>query len=300
MLSKKSLISILIIFTLCIGSVCIVCADSGTGTFKELAKEVSGDKTGTITLTKNYANTDGYDSDGIEITSDNLVIKGEEGKDITIDAQYAGRVFNANGTKNVTFENINFINGNCSDAGGALLLGEEASNSAKNCHFSNCYSDSFGGAIDGNAIGCQFDGCSANYHGGAIFDGSAINCTFNSCFSQSCGGAISYHNATNCKFVDCYAWWRGGALYEADAVGCNFTNIYASEGGSMYKGDAFNCDFQDSIAKNGSGGAIYEGSAKGCSFSGCSVINGEGNAMFGGTATDCEIDKADTSGVTIK
>lgn len=301
MFNKKMVLAISLLAVI-FASMCIVSADdSGEGSFKELAKLVSGDnKTGVITLTKNFANTDGYDADGIKITGDNLVIRGEEGKDITIDAKSAGRIFNANGTKNVTFENIHFVNGNSSDAGGAVLLGEEPSSSVKNCQFDNCYSDAFGGAVDGNAIGCTFEDCSANYHGGAIFDGSATNCTFNDCFSKSCGGAISYHKATNCQFTDCYSYWQGGALYEVEAIGCDFKNCYSSEGGSMCGGSAFNCNFQDSLAKNGNGGATLNTTAKGCSFSGCSVTNGEGNAMYGGTATDCKLDKADAVKVNFK
>lgn len=300
MFNKKIILALSLLFVI-FASVCIVSADdSGDGTFEDLAKLVSGDdKTGVITLTKDYVNTDGYDADGIKITGKNLVIKGEEGKDITIDAQSAGRIFDANGTKNVTFENINFVNANSSKAGGAILLGEEPSNSVKNCQFENCYSDEFGGAVDGNAIGCTFEDCSANYHGGAVFDGSATNCTFNDCFSKSCGGAISYHKATNCKFTDCYSYWEGGAIYEVEAVGCDFTNCFSSEGGSMFGGSAFNCHFQDSLAKKGNGGAILNGTAKGCSFTACSVTNGEGNAMYGGTATDCKLDKSDAVNVKI-
>lgn len=303
MVNKKSIIALSVLIVIFAASLCMVVADSGSGagTFKELASEVSGDdKTGTITLTKNYVNTDGYDEGGIKITADNLVIKGEEGKDITIDANDAGRIFDANNTKNVTFENINFVNGNSSKAGGAVVLGDEKSNCAKNCVFEDCYSDEFGGALDGNAVGCTFNDCSANYHGGAIFDGSATNCTFDDCFSKSCGGAISYHEATNCKFTDCYAYWQGGGVYECKAVGCDFTNCFASEGGSMYHGSAFNCKFDNSVAKNGNGGAICEGTAEGCHFSGCSVTNGEGNAMYGGTATKCDLKDSDAVGTTIK
>lgn len=299
-MSRKKIMAacILLIF---LASMCVVVADSSSGTFKDLASKVSGnDKTGVIVLDQNYVNSDGFDANGINITGKNLIIKAKDGQTVTIDANNAGRIFNANNTKNVTFENINFINGNSSKAGGAVVLGNEKSNSAVNCTFENCYSNEFGGALDGNAVGCTFKSCSANYHGGAIFEGSAVKCTFNNCFSKSCGGSISYNNATDCKFTDCYSYWRGGALFEADAVACEFVNCYSSEGGSMYKGSAFNCKFENSIAKNGSGGAIYEVNAEGCSFSGCTVSNGEGNAMYGGTATNCKLEKSDASNVKMK
>ena len=109
MFNKKILTAFAILTVIIVGSLCAVVADSDSsaGTFKDLASEVSGDnKTGTITLTKNYINNDNYDSDGVKITGKNLVIKGEEGKDITIDANNMGRIFDANNTQNVTFENI--------------------------------------------------------------------------------------------------------------------------------------------------------------------------------------------------
>ena len=303
MFNKKILIALTILAVIFVGSLCVAVADSssGQGTFKDLASEISGDnKTGVITLTKNYVNTDNYDADGVKVTGKNLVIRGEKGKEITIDANNVGRIIDANNTQNVTFENINFVNGNSTKGGGAVVLGDEKSNSAVNCNFEHCYSNEFGGALDGNAFNCNFKDCSANYHGGAIFDGSATNCTFENCFSLSCGGAISYHNATNCKFTDCYSYWRGGALYEANAIGCEFKNCYSSEGGSMYHGNAFNCKFENSAAKNGNGGAILDGTAEGCTFNSCSVMNGTGNAMYGGTAKNCQLDKADASNVTMK
>lgn len=299
MFDKKKILIVSLVVLLFLVTTCVVFADSA-GTFKDLASKVSGDdKTGVIVLDKDYINTDNYDVDGIKITGKNLIIKAEKGKTVTIDAKNAGRIFNANGTQNVTFENINFVNGNSSKAGGAVVLGDEKSNSAVNCNFKDCYSNEFGGALDGNAVGCTFEGCSANYHGGAIFDGSATNCTFKNCFSKSCGGAISYHEATNCKFIDCYSYWRGGAIFETKAVGCDFTNCYSSEGGSLYNGSAFNCKFENSVAKNGNGGAICEGTAEGSSFSGCTA-SGEGNAMYGGTATNCKLNKEDATNVKMK
>lgn len=300
MFDNKKILVVLVFAVLFLVTANAVFADSGSGTFKDLASKVSGDdKTGVIVLDKDYVNTDNYDAGGIKITGNNLVIKADKDKPVTIDANNVGRIFDANGTKNVTFENINFVNGNSTKQGGAVVLGDEESNSAVNCNFKNCYSDQFGGALDGNAVGCNFEDCSANYHGGAIFDGSATNCTFKNCFSLSCGGAISYHEATNCKFTDCYSYWRGGATFETKAVGCEFTNCYSSEGGSMYNGSAFNCKFENSVAKNGNGGAICEGTAEGSSFSGCTA-SGDGNAMYGGTAVNCKLNKEDAANVKMK
>lgn len=283
-------------------SICVY-ADEGSdvGTFEELASIVSGeDKTGEIVLTKNFVNTDSYDESGIQVTGHDLVIKGEPGKNITIDAKSAGRIFNANGTKNVRFENINFVNGNASGAGGAVILGDELSNKVVNCTFEGCSASEFGGALDGNAENSIFKNCNSKYHGGAIFDGSATNCEFNNCFSESQGGAISYHKASNCTFTNCYARWQGGALYQSDAVGCTFIKCYASEGGSMFEGSAFDCQFEDSVAKNGSGGATYNVIASGCKFTGCGVNGGEGSAMYGGSATNCELSSDEAVNVTMK
>ena len=301
MLNKKTIVIVGLLIV--IGASLCVYANEGsdTGTFEELASLVSGDdKTGEIVLTKNFVNTDGYDASGIKITGHDIVIKGEPGKDITIDAKSAGRIFNANNTHNVRFENIRFINGNTSGAGGAVVLGDELSNKVVNCTFEGCSASKFGGALEGSAENSVFKNCSSKYHGGAIFDGSATNCEFDNCFSESQGGAISYHNATNCTFTNCYAWWQGGTLYHADAVGCKFINCYAAEGGSMYEGSAFDCQFENSAAKNGNGGATYNVTATVCKFTGCTVTNGEGSAMYGGSATNCELGADEAVNVTMK
>ena len=293
--SKLLLILSLVLFVLAT-SVCVfsdenVSANPNDATFEELASLVSGDdKTGEIVLSKNYVNTDNYDANGIKVTGNNLVIKGEPGKDVTLDANNAARIFNANGTKNVTFENIKFINANANGAGGAIYLGDEETNKVVNCSFEKCSSSEFGGALDGNAINSTFKKCNTTYHGGAIFEGSALNCNFEDCYSTSCGGAISYHSASNCNFTNCYAWWQGGALYQADAIGCKFVNCYASEGGSMYEGTAFNCYFEHSAAKNGCGGGMYHGTAIGSKFTACSVTNGTGSEMYGTTIMSCDYD----------
>lgn len=264
-------------------------SNTNEGTFDELASLVSGsDKSGEIILAKNYINTDNYDANGINITANNIVIKAEKGKEITIDANNAGRIFNANGTKNVTFKNIKFVNANATGAGGAVILGKEESNNAVNCSFEKCSSSEFGGALDGNAINCSFKNCSSNYHGGAIFEGSAMGCNFEDCFSTNCGGAISYNTAFNCNFTNCYANWQGGALYQADAINCKFVNCNSSEGGSMYEGSAFGCYFEHSSATNGNGGGIYRGTAIDSKFTGCSVTGGEGSAMYGTNAINCD------------
>ena len=270
------------------------------GNFKELAEKVHKSDEKCIVLSKDYINSDNYTSEGIKINKDNLIIKAEEGKEITIDAKNIGRIFDANNTKNITFENIKFINANSSSSGGAVLLGDEESNHVVNCEFENCYSDTFGGALNGNAINSTFIECSAKYHGGAIFDGSAENCTFEKCFSTSCGGAMSYNEAINCKFNDCYSYWRGGALYEVNSFKCSFVNCYSSEGGSMYEGSAFCCYFEMSGAKNGNGGGMYGGSAIGCDFKGCYVNNGTGSAMYEGTSIDSNFNANNVSDVNVQ
>ncbi|AWX31696.1 hypothetical protein [Methanosphaera sp. BMS] len=295
MLNNKILIIILLALIVLVTSACVVSdedvtkSNSNEGTFEQLASLVSGsDKSGEIILTKNYVNTDNYDENGINISASNVVIKAEQGKDITIDANNAGRIFNANGTRNVTFENIKFINANATGAGGAVVLGKEDNNKVVNCSFENCSSSEFGGALDGTAYNCSFKNCSTVYHGGAIFEGSAMGCVFEECYSTSCGGAISYNSATNCNFTNCYAYWQGGALYQADAINSKFVNCNASEGGSMYEGSAFGCFFEHSTATNGSGGGIYQGTAIESKFTACSVNGGEGSAMYGTNAINCD------------
>ena len=288
---KKIVLILFMIIVIISMSFCSAIADSNSaiGSFKELSHKIQSSDDNVIILSKDYINNDNYDEEGIRITGNNLIIKGDSNKNITLDASHSSRIFNAKKCENVTFENINFKNANISKgAGGAVYLGDVKSNSVVNCTFENCYSAEFGGALDGNAYDSTFINCSSKYHGGAIFEGSSDNCKFIDCFSTSCGGAISYKNAINCSFLNCYSYWRGGALYLVDAIDCDFVNCWSSEGGSMYEGSAFACYFENSIAKNGNGGGICGGSVIGCKFVGCSVNNGQGAAMYKGTALDCD------------
>ena len=299
--NRKSFLIIGVIFLIIIPSCCFALNNnSSDGNFNELSDIINKSSSGdTVVLSKNYINSDNYSSAGIGIDADNIIIKGADGKQITIDATNVGRIFNANNAQNITFENIKFINANSSDAGGAILLDDDESNRAVNCVFENCYSDTFGGALNGHAQNCTFRDCSAKYHGGAIFNGSAEDCIFNNCFSTSNGGAMSYNEAINCQFIDCYSYWRGGALYEADAFNCKFNNCFSSEGGSMYGGSAFCCYFEMSGAKNGNGGGMNGGTALACTFVSCYVNNGTGSAMYGGTGMDCNFESNTVSNVSI-
>lgn len=254
--------------------------------FKQLEDEINKNNKNIIILSDNYTNSDNYASSGINITSKNLIIKGNDSKHITIDANYFGRIFDANHTENITFENIRFINTNFN--GSAVLLGNGKNNAVINCTFENCYSENCGGAIEGNAINCVFSNCNAKYHGGAVFNGDCKNCTFKNCSSKEYGGAMYCKKALNSKFIECNSNLKGGALYNGEAINCEFIKCYSQEGGAMYDGSAFCCNFKESYTKNGNGGGMYSGSATGCTFISCYSNNGTGEAMYKGTCFDCD------------
>ena len=254
--------------------------------FKQLEAKINENNTNIIILSDNYTNNGNYTDSGINITSKNLIIKGNDTKKITIDANHMGRIFDANNTSNITFENIRFINADFN--GSAILLGNGKNNSVINCTFENCHSNNFGGAIEGNAFNCVFNNCSAENYGGAVFNGFCENCTFKNCSAKEYGGAMYGQKAFNCKFVECHSILKGGALYDSEAFNCEFLKCYSQEGGAMHGGSAFCCYFKESYTKNGNGGAMYCGSATGCTFVSCYSNNGTGEAMYKGTSFDCD------------
>ncbi|MBR0271401.1 MAG: Ig-like domain repeat protein, partial [Methanobrevibacter sp.] len=94
---------------------------AGTGTFINLNETINslGDNQ-TVTLDSDYT----YDNDtdyafvnGIVINQNNFTV---DGNGVTIDGNSLARIFIINGN-NVTLKNINFINGNATDNGGAIL-----------------------------------------------------------------------------------------------------------------------------------------------------------------------------------
>ncbi len=242
------------------------------GNFTELENLVSGeDKTGIITLEKNYTKKNGGYSDGIIIHGHDLIIQGAQGKEITIDANYYGCIFTVVGN-NITIKNIKFINGGDVNCAGAIYWSyREVNGSIVNCSFVNCSAGHNGGAVywdeysnNGFIDGCSFVNCSAGDFGGAVYwddyanNGTLCNCNFVNCSSFSLG----------------VVYWGG---YQGKLSNCKFTSCFSVDGGAIYW-DSVNGSISDSSFVNCSseysGGAIYldtSGILSGCNFTGCSA-----------------------------
>ena len=186
-------------------------SEGGTGSFTDLNKFINVDNSGntTITLNGNYKYAAGDDDFryGVVI-SRGLII---DGKGCTIDGSSGARMFLVNTTNEITFKNINFINGNAtSDSSkgcfGGAISSDQLENSKLtviNCNFTNNYAQMSGGALYGEkanstAINCIFIQNSA-WHGGAAYSSYAINCTFDQNTADE-GGALYYCNETFCTF----------------------------------------------------------------------------------------------------
>ena len=258
---------------------------SSAGTFTDLNKLINEDyaENTTIYLSNNYtydsatASDENYRS-GIKITHDLTIY----GNGITIDGSHKARIFQIDYLVNqVTFKNINFINGNVTVTqdssvtyGGAIYSLEWNKALAEGCNFTNNTAQEYGGALfNVNADKCNFNentankggaiyGCDANNctftqntakQGGAIYGGTANNCTFTQ-NTANVGGAMYSGTANNCTFTKNNAT-QGGAIYNSNADKCNFTQNTATFGGAMNKGNADKCNFTQNTANKG--GAIY-------------------------------------------
>ena len=263
--------------------------EGNAGTFHDLNEAINGNEDSTITLTKNYAynGVDDYDSDFKEGIVINRPVE-IYGNGITIDGSNMARIFYVNAT-DVSFHDINFINGYSEVYGGAI--GQDASNiyTAINCTFTQNNAQ-YGGAIaGGNATNCTFTQNNAQY-GGAMCSGIATNCTFTQNTATS-GGAIADGNVSNCTFIKNIASENGGALLESNATNCTFIkNTALFGGGAIYKGEVINCTFIENIVDStfilsGGGGAISDGAAINCTFNGNDALIG--GAIYRGEAINC-------------
>lgn len=138
-----------------------------------------------LELTNDYAYTD-IDAEfinGIAITKDNFTI---DGKGHTIDGVGLARIFNIT-ANNVTLKNINFINGNSKNNGGAIYF--NGTGTVINCEFYKNYAP-YGGTIyiysEMNVTNCKFIENAAEY-------GGAINNNGKTIINNS---KFTYNNAT--------------------------------------------------------------------------------------------------------
>jgi len=215
-----------------------------------------------------------YKSSGSEIIiSKDITLEGINGR-ATLDGDFTSGIININSCR-VTLNNLNFINAESTDFGGAINIHcDNANASINNCTFLNNTAKDGGGIyaygdINLSVINCEFINNSAG-DGGAIyaFGHSLIikDCKFYNNVGLdyfSMGGAIrGGDNIINCIFVNNSANdGIGGAIEEArNVVNCTFINNHAPSGGALYEAkNVVNCTFinNSAIGNEGFGGAIW-------------------------------------------
>ena len=259
-------------------------------TFSDLNSEINSNDNSEIYLKHNYTFNSDFDEEfkkGIVIDRAITVW----GNGFTLDGNNSARIFNV-ANSNVVFHDINFINGNTADNGGAI----NGKCSAANCNFTR-NTAGFGGAVTGaDCVNCRFTQNSANYRGGASCGGSFENCIFTGNFAYHEGGAyylgsnMKIYSITNCSFtensaneggaisiqfpeycrvVDCTftantASWIAGAVNSVICENCTFIENSADYGGAMRYGWAINCIFLGNSAIFG--GASFEGGCRNSTF----------------------------------
>lgn len=261
------------------------------GTFTALQKKISDAPAGsTITLERDYAYNDGFDTEGIQIERDLTI----EGNGHTLNGMSQSRIFQTVGAKTssctLVLNNINFRNGK-GDLGGAIYSYESHYQSGSydygynywhitvsNCNFQSNTASSEGGAISATYLtvrNCKFISNTAGSDGGAVRareDSSFEGCTFKSNAASSEGGAVSLNSPnsgrdysfSNCAFESNRADDAGGAVYCWGGLSldkCQFTSNDCKESGGAVNTAAGHLYVNDtSFEKNHAardGGAIY-------------------------------------------
>ena len=256
--------------------------------FISLDSKINGNQDEIVILEKDYAYDDSTDEsykEGINITRKVTI----DGQNHTISGSNQARIFNIS-SSDVTIMNINFIKGNVSDSGGAILWNGD-NGKLIGCNFTNNTANGMGeggdtgdgGAIywngdNGKLTGCNFTQNQAGV-GGAIYwngDNGIVN---NNTFTNNTaldGGAICWggiylkeylgNNGTinNNTFIQNQAGQAGGAIdfisHNGTINNNTFTNNTARVGGAIYwqfgnQTTLNNNTFTNNTAKGG--GAIY-------------------------------------------
>lgn len=213
-----------------------------------------------LTLEKDYIRVDG-DKD-IQINK-NFTVDGK-GK-YTVDARKLGGIFNVAAGNTLTLKNLTLINGNATEAGGAIL---------------NIYGEIL-------VYDCKFINNTAEA-GGAIAN-AGLSTIVNSQFENNhaeIGGAIasvdSVLNVSGSKFINNSAVDGGGAIAatkEASISNSIFDNNTADQGGAIILGEGNNFRVSDSNFTNN----------KANTFGGAIELNNtqttvEGSTFYGNTA----------------
>ena len=262
-----------------------ILSDDDDGTFTSLQKIIDNSKeNSTITLDKDYAYDDGFDTRGIKINQNNLTI---DGNGHTIDGLSKSRIFLVKYglvlPNQVTLKNIKFVNGNTTLYGGAIFNYGDLT--VDNCQFTNNYAKYCGGAI--NSVGnlecknSKFDNNVANGDGGAIFTFSlrgTIANIIDTMIDSEMNGNMDFltdlvnddilvyekEYISNCVFKNNVAKGRGGgAIYafgHIDINKCTFTSNKAGEkGGAVFANKNLFISNSKFTSNNAAiyGGAVY-------------------------------------------
>ena len=204
--------------------------------FISLDSKINGNQDEIVILEKDYAYDDSTDEsykEGIKITRKVTI----DGQNHTISGSNQAKIFNIS-SSDVTIMNINFIKGNSTKMGGAILWNGD----------------------NGKLTGCNFtqnQECSdySDYGGGAIYwngdNGKLTGCNFTQNQAGSCGGAIYWNGdngiVNNNTFTNNSAFTEGGAIW----WGGIYLKEYLANNGTIN-----NNIFIQNQAKRGSGGAI--------------------------------------------
>ena len=210
----------------------------------------------------------------IVIDKNNLTILGNGA---ILDGQGQSRILNVTGT-GIILKNMNFINGNVTDNGGAVYwYGDNGA--INNCNFANNKATQRGGAIywygvNGTISNSNFTNNTVKKYGGSAiqWDAHSVNGTINNCnFTNNSGaqkgGAIYWYGVngtiSNSNFINNTAIYGGAIYWEDNAVygtinNCNFISNTGNDGGAIYwygaNGRMNNCNFTNNVGDNG--GAI--------------------------------------------
>ena len=278
-------------------------------TFADIQTSIDSAEIGdTIELTGLYKGS----GTAIIIDKNNLTIIGN---DAILDAQGQSRILNITGT-GIILKNINFINGNVTDEGGAIYwYGDNGT--VNNCTFTNNKATLRGGAIywygaNGAINNSNFiNNIAAKYSGGAIqwdsnsANGTVNNCNFTSNTGTQRGGAIYWQgtNGTinNSLFINNTSINGGAINWAMDVLNgvvnnSSFINNTGDDGGAIYwegiNGRVSSCDFTSNTGTHG--GAINwqkkYGLINNCNFSNNKATE-NGGAIYwegsNGTANTC-------------
>ena len=200
-------------------------ANNAELTFTDLNTTINGNNNSTIYLSNNYKYNNATDfglTEGIVIKKDLTIY----GNGVTIDGNNLTRLFLIWNNKKVDFYNLNLINANTTQNGGAIECYSMSIVTAHYCTFINNKANRGAGIDYGNAYNCTFINNKA-WRGGAIFRGDAYNCTFRgNTATENVSGAMYERMAVLCTF-------NGDTVYNINLMPAiinvsNYTSTYQS------------------------------------------------------------------------